>query len=643
MSYNKKRGRSQNKVVNDTFVLTEESRQLFNTYIESCISRFDFATRRNTYLKIDKAIQLESDTRRNLGKNRDQRLDYYDDVEMSHISQAVGTVKGFLVDLFLASPNIFPAVPDTASEITLAKQLDAITMRDSTDYCWARHLTMAFGDLAKYNKVVLEVDWDVQPQLVISRDYSTGSTSKPEVVETLKSGNKITRHSVYNAFHDTVVEPSEVHRYGEYAGYTEKISMVELVRRIRAMKAQNKAVMSYAECFKASTTTSNDLYFEPVVVPEAPTNKDSGWNQGSWKHFFELDEKSGDIFARNNMRVPPPNTEYLWTVTYARIIPSMFGITEVNYKNKVQIFRIVRVGNTLISVERMKNVHNYLNILVAQVKEEGIKEQVKSDAALVIPFQNLATKLYDARMRSLANSVGNKMAYLEGAVDPADLYHPTRAVSVKPNMFVKDVGAAVRQLNFQDTMGATFHQEINILKANSQEVTGLNRAQMGQFQKGNKTAAEFNEVMINADSDLRTFGLLVENTIMAPIKDMLRSNIAQFQEAEEIVSQSNEEVTVNPLDLSTKVINFKLADGLVRKEGLTNPEALWNAYNGMLANPQQAAQFDMAGMYVYIMEMMGAKISQFKLRPQQGAPAAAPVAQPGQAPAQQQPPQPPAV
>jgi hypothetical protein len=92
-------------------------------------------------------------------------------------------------------------------------------------------------------------------------------------------------------------------------------------------------------------------------------------------------------------------------------------------------------------------------------------------------------------------------------------------------------------------------------------------------------------------------------------------------------------VEVNPLLLSTKVINFKLADGLTRKEQVINVDALNMAYQNLINNPPLAAQFDMAGMYVYMVEVMGAKISKFKLPPAQaGAPQQGP--QPGQPPAQ---------
>jgi hypothetical protein len=632
MKQPKRIAKSHNKVVGNTLALGRDSQLAAVTYMNNCIQRFNFAQRRHIYEKIDKAIQLESDTRRNLGVNRDQRYDYFDDTEVSLVTQAVDTVKGFLVDLFLARPSIFEAVPPSKDDMGIAMQVDAVNERDSKDYAWARNLTIAFGDLAKYNKCAIEVDWDTRlvQQLQTS---NAGSRSSKSVSEVPTSGNKIKRLDIYNVFHDELVEPAEVHMYGEFVGYTEKISMVEMVRRIKVMKAQGKAVMNQHDCFKASTPGSLNSYMRPCIVPEAPQagDNDTAWG-GNWEMFFGQSVTDGSKYKAN------PMDEYLWTVMYTRVIPSMLGITELGQPDTVHILRLIKVGDTLVACERMNNVHNYFNIITPMIKEDGIGEQVKSDAQLVIPMQNLATKLYDARLRSLAQATGNKYAYIEGTVDVASLRHPSAPIAVKPNMLNKDPLQSVKQLPFTDQMAANFHQEIGFLKQSASEITRLNRAQMGQFQKGNKTASEFNEIMNNADSDLRTYGLMFENVVMEPIKTIIRANIAQYQDADEIVTSLGDSVEVNPLLLSTKVINFKLADGLAKKESIASLDPLINSYTQLLANPMLAAQFDVAGLYVYINELMGAKISQFKLT------APAPSAgntppdpnnpQPGQAPAQ---------
>lgn len=621
------------KVVGNTLILPKDIQDKVVAYMNDCRQRFDFGSRRYQYERIDKAIQLESDTRRKLKGNRDQRLDYYDDTEVALVTPAVDTVKGFLVDLFLSSHHIFEAVPLSQGDVSISAQVDAINERDSKDYAWARHFTLAFGDLAKYNKTAIEVDWDTE--LVQSLASSTAGAKSAKVVsEVPRSGNRIRRLDIYNQYHDQLVEVSEVHRYGEFSGYDEKISMVELVRRIRNMKAQAKAVMNHVSCFSAPASVSGNDYYRPTIVPNTPQpeNGAGSWS-GDWTSYFSSDSK---LFKDADGNVRPTN-EYIWSCVYARIIPSMFGITGVPNPDNVHIYRMCKVGDTLVSMERMNNIHNYFNIVTAQVKEEGIGEQVKSDASLVIPLQNLATKLYDARLTGLARHTGNKFAYIQGVVDPASLSHPSQPIAVKPNMLIKDPLQAIKQFPFEDRMGGNFHQEISQVRGQAQEITRLNRAQMGQFQKGNKTASEFNETMNNADSELRTFGLMFENVVMEPIKTMVKANISQYQEPEEITSLMGETVEVNPLLLSTKVINFKLADGLTRKEAIANVEALNTAYNNLLMNPEMAAQFDMAGMYVYMVEVMGAKISQFRLPPPQtpaAGPAGAPAPQQGAAPAQ---------
>lgn len=605
--------KAQVKVVGNTLVLPPEIQTKVVNYMSDCRSRFGFGARRHQYERIDKAMQLESDARRQAKNQRDQRLDYYDDVEVALVTPAVDTVKGFLVDLFLSGHHILEAVATQKEDTTLAAQVNAVTERDAKDYAWARHLTIAFGDLAKYNKCALEVDWDTELVQAMTTNNTRGPTTK-ELSEVPRSGNRIRRLDVYNVYHDELVEASEVHRYGEYSGYDEMISMVELIRRIRNLKAQGKAVMNHVSCFSSPCGETSENYYRPQIVPDAPA---SGGNKGSWggdwTTYFESDSK----LFKDGAGVVKPTNRYLWSCVYARIIPSMFGITNVPNPDNVHIYRMYKVGGTLVCMERMNNLHNYFNIVTAQVKEEGLGEQVKSDASLVIPLQNLATKLWDARLTGLAKHTGNKFAYVEGTVDPTTIHHPSKPIIVKPNMLNKDPLQSIKQLPFEDRMGATFHQEIGQIRAQAQEITRLNRAQMGQFQKGNKTASEFNEIMNNADSELRTFGLMFENIVMEPIKTIVKAHIAQYQEPEEITTLMGEKVEVNPLLLSTRTINFKMADGLTRKEAVANVDGLNMAYQNLIANPTLAAQFDLAGMFVYMVEVMGAKISQFRLPPAQ--------------------------
>lgn len=609
------------RMIGQTLQLPDILQKNIVAYVDSCWRRFDIASRRQYYEKIDKALQLESDTRRNLANRKDQRLDYYDDTEVAVATQAVDTIRGFLVDLFLSRPQILQAVAEGPTGLEVAKQIDAINERDSSDYAWARHLNLAFGDLAKYNKTALEVEWDTLILQNLQQDTSGGQMRR-KVVEQVRSGNKLRRLDIYNLFHDTLVEPADVHRYGEFCGYTERISMVELIRRVRTLKATNRVVMNYQSCFKANIGPEHNKHYKPSIVPEAPSRESAGWG-GFFNSEAGLLKEAPDA---------KPTNEYLWTCLYTRMVPSMYGITGIPEADKLGIYRIYLVGDTLVCMERMTNIHNYFGIIISMIKEEGIGEQVKSDAALVIPLQNLATKLYDARLTSLARSAANKFAYIEGAVDQASLSHPSAPVRVKPNSLIKDPLQAVKQLPYDDRLGATFNNEIGFIQQQASQITRMNRVQMGQFQKGNKTLGEFNEVMNNADSELRTAGLMFENSVMAPMKEIIKANIAQFQEPDEIATRSNGQVTVNPLNLSLGVINFVLADGLARKENIANLDALTLAYQNMLQNPLLAQQFDIAGMFSYLMELGGAKVNQFRMQqPQQQpqAPAGGPVV-PGQ-------------
>lgn len=600
-----------------SFNLSKDSEKAFIDYANSCLKRFDFATRRARMTNIDKAIQLESDFRRNLKSKQNQRLDYYDDIEISVIIPQVDSVHGFLVDLYLTQQPIFDPVTSESVNTKVTEQIRAINFQHSQHFKWAQNLALAFRDAAKYNMCSVEVEWSVDETTEIVLDPTANSIENRTLKASTIQGNNIKRCDLYNTFYDTTVQPSKVHSDGEYIGTIERLTAVALSRKIRNLRASSRIVMNVKAAFSqvCSVGSENLYYYEPEITPKTPKSR-GGYN--------ELFDGVNGYNAKKSDQVAPTNMYEVVTL-YVRIIPAVFGV-KIPDADKVQIWKLTIVGwKVLVCAELVTNAHNYFNQLVCQIKEEGLKEQNKSVAELVIPIQNLTTKMYDFRVSSMRASLGGRLTYMQGSVDLKDLRNqdPTAPLAVKPNAVGEnDIRRLVGNIPHTDNAGAIIGQEINNLKQHASEINRLNRPQLGQFQKGNKTLGEFREVMNNANAELRVMGILVENQLMGPIKEIIKTNIRQYQSADELMSITGTPVQIDPNLLVSALIEFKLADGLTTRDDYVDPQLLREFYAQLQADPQLAARFDKAGILVYIMENAGAKIRQFLIpaQPQQVTP-----------------------
>lgn len=594
-------------MANKSYVLTAKSQEAVISYMARCWNDFDIATKRDRYLTIDKAIQLESEIRRKSAD--DQRLDYYDDIEIPIITPAVDTIQGFLVDLYLVSPQIFPVVSADVGLSAEVRQFNALNLEHAQHFKWARHLALAFRSLAKYNIGGVECTWASELTTTVGTDVAPGNKNAAVLTEAVTEGNAMRALDMYNTFYDRNVEPAEVHNHGEYIGYVECIGMVQVAQRLKALQVNGNKVMNATKCFDSATTGQN--YYTPPVTGDYNNKLSKGWGN----NFFSPQVPESTTKKQYGRNV---QTTYEWTVLYARIIPAMFGIKLPGSSN-VQIWKYIRVNDVLVYAERQGNAHAYLPCTLGQIREEQLAEQNKSPAEFLIPLQNLSTKLYDARLSSLARNVGDRLAMMEESIDPASITNsdPTSPVVVRPNMNVKDVRAAVMQLPFSDTMGATYLNEINSLKITAQEITRLNRPQLGQFQKGNKTLGEFREVMNNANAELRVMGILIENSVMSVLKLIVKTNLIQFQQPGAAVGADGKPVTIDPVALRKALVNFKLADGLVAREDYVDTQLLREALAYMQQNQQANMEYDIMGMIVHMFETQGINLQQYKLTPEQ--------------------------
>jgi hypothetical protein len=148
---------------------------------------------------------------------------------------------------------------------------------------------------------------------------------------------------------------------------------------------------------------------------------------------------------------------------------------------------------------------------------------------------------------------------------------------------------------------------------------GQNRVQQGQFQKGNKTRKEFDTVMGNANSRGRMRALSLEYSFFVPIKEIVKSNILQFQPPVSLLNtNTGQQATIDPEALRKASVSFTLSDGFMPSDKILSSDTLGLVFQAAQAIPAISAEYDLMGMFVYSMQLQGGGwMRQFKRTPEQ--------------------------
>lgn len=594
---------------NRSYSISKKAQENVCKFLRMRYDNFPMSNKRHRLEVVDKAMQLESDERRNPSK--DQRLDYYDDTELSMISPAVDTMQGFFVDLYLTERPIFPVISNNRENEESVIAFNAVNENNAQEFGWGRHLALFFRDCAKYNLGAVEVNWETKSGVdIVPPVDPTVSPNQEAVLDSIKKeGNAINRWDLYNTFYDTSVPPAEIHERGEFAATIERVTMIDLVQTFADYKLGGNHVMNEDAAFNYGLSGSiTNRHYIPDVTPEFDATTAQRFGPGDWGDFFGVPQPSTKSGAKHNIL-----QKFEKVTLYARIIPSMFGI-KVPAADRIQVWKFVIINwDTVVYAERQSNMHSMLPTVFSQVREDGLGEQTKSAAELLIPLQNLSTKIYDARLEALAKAAGQRFAYAEG-VDESDLTKRSGNIKFKRTALAQDIRQALMPLNFTDTVGGVYLNELGFLKEQAQETTRLNRPQLGQFQKGNKTLGEFRAVMDNANAELRVMGILLEAQPIHAVKSIIKYNVLQYQSPKEMIDpETGKQITVNPSVLRDSALQYKLADGLATKEDYIDTQLLREFIMLVREDPTMRASYDLVGLLTYLFTMQGAKIKQFEI------------------------------
>lgn len=606
---------------NTPIILSKQSQQGVVRYLAAARSAQDSTyNMRERFRSLDLAYQREQD--RSTVQARAKIANRYGDptklqnVTVPIVMPQVEAAVTYQASVFLTGSPLFGVVA-SPENMDAAMQLETIIDNQAIRGSWVAQLTGIFRDAAKYNFYALECDWERITAAELETDLKF-STSEARPKRTIWEGNVLRRWSPYNVVFDNRVAPHEIHTKGEFVGYTELVSRIQL-KAFLADLGNRKIIANVKEALESGTanlTGTNDsyrsAYYVPDINPDIYFQRSITGSEFNWQEWFE---------AGNN--APPEinyHNAYYKTTLYARILPSDFGI-KVPEANTPQVWKFVYINDeVLVLAERQTNAHSYLPVLCGQGMQDGLDYQTKSLAANAEPLQQLASGFYNAAIASMRRSVTDRVLFDPSRIsaDKINSENPAAKIPVRPAAYGKPVSESVYAFPFRaDNLDQILGLSDRVVSM-ADKLARQNPVRRGEFVKGNKTRSEFEDVMANANGEDQLRALQLEAYLFTPLKEIIKTNILQYQGAGSMLSTSREAmVEIDPVQLRTVVMEFKVSDGLLPSSKIISSDAIRDGFQTLANIPSLAAGYNLPPMFSYLMKIQGARIQAFEKPPEQ--------------------------
>lgn len=534
-------------------------------------------------------------------------------IVMPQIESAVAYQAG----VFLTSYPIFGVVSYPANA-DAALQFESALGDQSIRYGWARELIKIFRDGFKYNFGAAVVEWKKTPLKQIVTDTSINKAGLAKLNEYSYGGNCIKHVDAYNCFMDMTVSPANMHTDGEFFGYNELISRIQL-KRLLSVLDPNKTT-SATDAFEsrfagASQDAGDGMGFHTPEINQYLNIGSTNLQSGNWGAWMGL---PGTTNGRNPINY---KDSYVLTHFYCRALPSDFGARG----NQAKVYHAIIINwSQVIFAEELNTGHDFLPCFIMQPYEDGLGYQTQSMLDNALPFQDMSSALWNISLESKRRLIFDRLVYNPRLIDKKDI-DPVSSVSRIPlrnASMSKDDNAlarAVYQIPYREDNTGSNLQMSEMISAMADSATGQNRVDQGKFQPGNKTKTEFTETMANSNSRQQLAALTVEQQFMGPIKETIKSNTLQFQPAGKILNRDQrQEVNVDPVKLRESMLEFKMTDGNLPADKMMNTEMLTVFLQTAQAIPGITTEYDVLGMFLYFAKLRGAYwLEDFKRDPQQ--------------------------
>lgn len=589
--------------------LTPKVKDLVKSFLVDRVSNFPRTQLRAQLEKLDKYYHMQS-------RRDPENADFnsrYQDIDIGIVNPTAETDFAFYVDTYLTSAPIFSGV-SSPDNMDVAKAVEIKIQSDDMTFSWRAELAKMFRNIAKHNKGLLECVWeeDLSYEKISTLD-NQGQLSTETVVY---AGNKLRSLSLYNSFWDHTVSLANLARKGEFAGYVDRITYLELATLadkwglhltsdVWASTAQSSAMI-----FGSSATNDGKYYWPDFFEDEQNLSKEMDWMEFLGRSTASEDSKYKDA-----------KRHYELHVFYVRTIPSMLNISVPN-PNKPQVFRMVVVNGYIVQIYHMDNFHNRLPIFGAQVIEDDVELLTQGPAQLAMVYQELMKQIADRQLAILDRLISDRGLYDPQLVDSESISSPVPDAKIPARPSAKDgLAGAYSPIPYNPSGFFELGNMMVAIKSISDEATGINQAQRGNFVQGNKTLGEWQDVMAGANSKPFSRAMVLESAFFVQLQMAIKSNMFQYQtDTVELYSESDRSMKrYDPAEVRQKLIDIKLTNGLNSAAKLLKTGGLEYMLQMLMQfQGQIGLEFDIASVFSHLlMQGKGVDIRDYKLSPEQ--------------------------
>lgn len=534
-------------------------------------------------------------------------------IVMPQIESAVAYQAG----VYLTSYPIFGVVSYPKNQ-TAALQFETALGDQSIKYGWARELIKVFRDGFKYNFGAAAVMWKKTPLKQIVTDTSISAAGMAKLNEYSYGGNCITRIDPYNSFMDMTVSPADMHSEGEFYGWNQLISRVQLKRLLSVLdpaKTTNATNAFESQFAGATTDAGSGLYYHKPEINQYLNLGSTEYAADNWGAWMGLTN------SQNGKSPINYKEQYVLTHFLCRALPSDFGARG----NTAKVYHAIIINwQHVVFAEELNTAHDLLPVAIMQPQEDGLGYQTQSMLDNALPFQDMSSSLWNISLESKRRLVFDRLIYNPRMIDKKDIdaVSSVSRIPLRNVAMAKDdnaIARAIYQIPYREDNSAGNLQMSEMISQMADSATGQNKVDRGQFQKGNKTKTEFTETMANSNSRQQLSALIIEQQFMTPVKEIIKSNTLQNQAAGSYLNRDQrQEVAVDPVEMRKAILEFKLTDGSLPADKMMNTEMLTVFLQTAQAIPGITTEYDVLGMFLYFAKLRGAYwLEDFKRSPEQ--------------------------
>lgn len=596
------------------YLLNPKQQQAVVNYVINCVTSLaQVWNLRQQFLNRDLAYYRELD--RSVEQTKALSANWagdpykFQNLQIPVVMPQVESALAYQAGVFLTGYPIFGIATNDAQKADAALQLETIIGDNSVTYGWIRQLILFMRDCLKYNLGAIEVTWKRKRVYSLVNDAASAARGQPtKNTELVYEGNSLRRLDPYNLIWDKRVNPTQVHTDGEFVGYTEIFSRIQLKQLL--LDLNSEFTMNAREAFETGSPSitlngSDSWYYVPQINPNSfigyqfyPTT--------NWLSWAMIDT-DGTGQGKKGIEY---NNMYEITTIYGRVIPEDFRLV-VPRRNQPQIWKFIIVNRRVcIYAERQTNAHNMLPIILGAPTEDGLGYQTKSFLDNSIPFQFMSTALWNAAIESKRRQVFDRIFYDPSRIRKEDIDKVTSVarIPVKQSAYGKPISEAVWSNSYHDENISGVFQMAQMVYEMADVTNGQNKVDRGQFQKGNKTKTEFQQTMGNSNARQQLQALMLEYQVFTPMKEMIKLNMLQYQPPATLFNRdTNTAVTIKPEELRDAALVFKVSDGLTPTDKLISTDLLQVFMQTVQASPIMMAQYDIVGAFAYWCKMQGAQ------------------------------------